>query len=109
MYAATRSSTSGTPTNNCLVVLDNAIISGERITAQRAVKLLAPFVASTQGTVLAAGSLQGPLLLSAPMARTRTHIFAPLVKVFRWMVDLMLTSRNAQLLAVTGSTLVCNS
>jgi hypothetical protein len=37
---------------------------------------------SAQGTVLTAGSLQGPLLLSAPTARTRTHIFVPLVKLF---------------------------
>ena len=33
---------------------------------------------SAHGTVLTAGSLQGPLLLSAPTARTRTHIFVPL-------------------------------
>ena len=31
------------------------------------------------GTVFAAGSLQGPLPLSAPTARTRTHILVPMV------------------------------
>src|SRR6266404_1496210 len=99
----------GMPTSTLLVALDSAIIKRERIAAQRAVKPFAPLRSTCHGTVFAAGSLQGPLLLSAPMARTRTHILAPLVKVFRWMLDLVLTSLNAQLLAVTGSTLVCNS
>jgi hypothetical protein len=55
------------------------------------------------GTVLPAGSLQGPLLLSAPTARTRTHTLEPLVKLLKVVVDLLLTSLNAQLVPVTGS------
>src|SRR5689334_6289442 len=36
----------------------------------------------TYGTVLVAGSLQGPVWLLAPIARTRSHCLVPLVKLF---------------------------
>jgi hypothetical protein len=40
--------------------------------------------------------------LSAPTAVTRTHIFVPLVKLLSVVEDLLLTSLEFQLVAVTG-------
>jgi hypothetical protein len=42
------------------------------------------------------------LLLSAPTARTRTHIFVPLVKLLSVLEDLLLTSLKFQVVAAAG-------
>lgn len=64
------------------------------------------FKLSVHGTVLVAGSLQGPTRLLAPVARTRTHSLAPLVRPGIVSLDLLAVLLNTQLVPETGSVLV---
>ena len=58
------------------------------------------------GTTLIAGSLHGPGLLSAPMARTRAHTLAPLVSPTIVALDLLAVIFAIQPVGVGGSALI---
>ncbi len=59
-----------------------------------------------QGTTFVAGSLHGPGVLPAPIARTRTHNLAPLVRPEIVALDLLADCLKAHDVGVIGSTLV---
>ena len=59
-----------------------------------------------QGTTLVAGSLHGPGVLPAPIARTCTHNLAPLVRPSMVALDLLADCLKAHDVGVIGSGLV---